>query len=407
MSKQTKAIECPQCGSTDKTEIRAEIYRCKSCQTEYFLDDDDVTVNFNHNFDKQNSSVPAADRIKGKRILYAVLIVTFVVVLASFLISRDLPKVDVQETNVSHEGKDYYAGLSNPVVVSRPTTGAPVIMVIEDRNYYDSDHKPGDAYYVTFYDPFKGNNVYEWKIAEESASSIDFEIKRFHNSEVFIIYQKNRLYKVDNATLKVSDVTNKFFHGMPETQMGLARIAFLSNDQLDGLSLQTNDGKDYTYLVATGKLYDPEMIYTELRHNWLSIQGKDKLSIFKFSNVDRSKINLNRLDYVMHKDKMTESETNLTPGRLYFDPEVLLGTDSLLLIQFRADANPKSEYKIQQLGPVSGTPVWTSSVPKDSQIKSLETYPGGYIAVTVQHETIILDRKGNIISQFKPDVEFR
>ena len=40
MATEIKAIKCPQCGSSQKTEIRPRYYRCTSCQTEYFLDDD-------------------------------------------------------------------------------------------------------------------------------------------------------------------------------------------------------------------------------------------------------------------------------------------------------------------------------------------------------------------------------
>ncbi len=51
MAKEIKAIQCPKCGSTRKVEIKPEFYRCSSCDTEYFLDNDDVVIthNVNHN----------------------------------------------------------------------------------------------------------------------------------------------------------------------------------------------------------------------------------------------------------------------------------------------------------------------------------------------------------------------
>ena len=45
MSKQLKVIECPKCGSTQNTEVRPGYYRCKDCNTAYFLDDDDINYN--------------------------------------------------------------------------------------------------------------------------------------------------------------------------------------------------------------------------------------------------------------------------------------------------------------------------------------------------------------------------
>ena len=40
MSTEIKAIQCPKCGSTEKTELRLDHFRCDSCGTEYFLDSD-------------------------------------------------------------------------------------------------------------------------------------------------------------------------------------------------------------------------------------------------------------------------------------------------------------------------------------------------------------------------------
>lgn len=50
MAKEIKVIKCPQCGSTAKTELKPDFYRCNNCHTEYFLDDNDVTINYNHNY---------------------------------------------------------------------------------------------------------------------------------------------------------------------------------------------------------------------------------------------------------------------------------------------------------------------------------------------------------------------
>jgi len=52
MAKQIKAIQCPKCGSINKTEIKPDYYKCDSCSTEYFLDNDDINVNYNYNTQK-------------------------------------------------------------------------------------------------------------------------------------------------------------------------------------------------------------------------------------------------------------------------------------------------------------------------------------------------------------------
>lgn len=54
MAKEIKAIKCPNCGSVNKIELKPDFYKCSSCQTEYFLDDNDVNINYNHNFNNSN-----------------------------------------------------------------------------------------------------------------------------------------------------------------------------------------------------------------------------------------------------------------------------------------------------------------------------------------------------------------
>jgi ribosomal protein S27AE len=40
MATEIKAIKCPQCGSTENTELEQNRFKCNKCGTEYFLDND-------------------------------------------------------------------------------------------------------------------------------------------------------------------------------------------------------------------------------------------------------------------------------------------------------------------------------------------------------------------------------
>ncbi|WP_455261039.1 transposase, partial [Prevotella jejuni] len=51
MSTKIRPIKCPNCGSEKHVQLGDKLYRCKSCGTEYFLDDDDITVHVKHHFD--------------------------------------------------------------------------------------------------------------------------------------------------------------------------------------------------------------------------------------------------------------------------------------------------------------------------------------------------------------------
>ncbi len=60
MAKQIKAIKCPQCGSSLNTKISEEHFKCDSCGTQYFLDNDDVNINVNHQFNNTSTQIDSA-----------------------------------------------------------------------------------------------------------------------------------------------------------------------------------------------------------------------------------------------------------------------------------------------------------------------------------------------------------
>ena len=83
MNKRIKVIKCPQCGSTKIEEIKPEHYRCKSCSSEFFLDNDDITIH--HRYE-----TPGLEQILGKgtkAILAAIVGITvfvFVAIMGGF-----------------------------------------------------------------------------------------------------------------------------------------------------------------------------------------------------------------------------------------------------------------------------------------------------------------------------------
>jgi DNA-directed RNA polymerase subunit RPC12/RpoP len=50
MAKTLRLILCPQCGSPANTTLGPNLYRCNACQTEHYLDSDDVTVHARHRY---------------------------------------------------------------------------------------------------------------------------------------------------------------------------------------------------------------------------------------------------------------------------------------------------------------------------------------------------------------------
>ena len=48
MATKIKAVKCPQCGSEKHEKIDEKRFRCKSCGTEFYIEDDDINININH-----------------------------------------------------------------------------------------------------------------------------------------------------------------------------------------------------------------------------------------------------------------------------------------------------------------------------------------------------------------------
>ena len=94
MAKEIKAIKCPQCGSTAKTEIKPDVYRCVNCQTEYYLDDDDITVNYNHNHNYSYANSNPALGAQKTKLFIAIATIVFVILTISIsagLLSKSAP----------------------------------------------------------------------------------------------------------------------------------------------------------------------------------------------------------------------------------------------------------------------------------------------------------------------------
>jgi len=108
-----KAIKFPQCGSTAKTEIKPDVYPNINRQTEYYLDDDDITVNYNHNYSYANAN-PALGAQKTKLIITiaAIVFVILIISILAGLLSKSAPIVNNSLPGGNAEPKKEYLAQS-------------------------------------------------------------------------------------------------------------------------------------------------------------------------------------------------------------------------------------------------------------------------------------------------------
>jgi len=455
MAKQIKVIKCPQCGSTDKTEIKPDFYRCNSCQTEYFLDDDDVTINYNHNYNHNNN--PAFGNDASKKAIKVVAIVFGVIMLLVILInilsavfsssnSSNSPAQTYSVTERVPEEQGFSASRYNPQLVHKSGTDQPLFMVLESRRYRASSEEKDNGLYLVVYDPLAKKELAAQKVGDDNFSGSNVSIRSFNDGNMYVIIDKTTLYQFDKERLKLVEAGKKFFSAKQELQIGVATVEFVYSDNGDGLVLLSNDGKKFYYYPLVQKLYKEDDYYDARRGFSNLLPGAQEKTIHVFtrqsSDYPEDKLMLLKIRYkdngsgpkdvpdniswrkdyggsgiftdrdpyrkVLFDSYMKASERvidwkDLTPQRLYFSPEVLLDEGGTLIISFKANAAPNSAYKMQKINSSTGTPEWTADLPKDQKFKSVLNYKSGYIAVADSDELFFYDNKGIQTGNFKLD----
>ncbi|MFA4868768.1 MAG: hypothetical protein WC623_11240 [Pedobacter sp.] len=448
MAKEIKVIKCPQCGSTVKIEIKPDFYHCSNCQTEYFLDDDDVTINYNHNYNHNNNSFSGSTdgSKKAFKIIGIIVGVFFILmVMMNVLTSVFAPRSYPNPVSIaSAEEKGFSASRYQAQLFTQSADQALVVIVGEERRYRSKADEQKDGIYISFYSPGKNEPIGEHRILGEHISYTDVNMKTFTDGNLYIIINKSSFYLVDKDKLKLIDAGKKFFPAKAELQVGVATMEFVYDDSGDGLVLLTNDGKKLYYYPLIQKLYSEKDYYkAKTGFNTLLPDAKEKvIHVFteKSSEYPDDKLQLIKLKYKdngagpkdivdyprwskdygrsgiftdrdpyrkvlfgkysMERDRMLDWK-DLTPGRLYFEPKVIYDDGTSLLIKFKGDANPNSVYKLQKLNINTGAVEWTNDEPKNSETKRIISYKGGFASVSDNEEIKILDAKGKITATYK------
>lgn len=442
MAKQIKVIQCPQCASTDKIEIKPDFYRCKNCQTEYFLDNDDVTINYNHTFKQASAFGDEATKkaIKVVAIIFAVIM--FVIILLNILIG--IFSSNNKSTNEAYtaaeariEETGFSASRYNSQFFHRGTNELPLLLTLESRRYKADKDEQLNGLYLVLFDTMAKKELAAHKLEKDTYTGSNLSIRKFNDGNTYVITDKSAIYLLDNHSLKLVDIGKKFFAAKQELEVGVATMEFVYSDNGDGLVLLTNDGKKFYYYPLVEKLYKENQYYEARRgFNNLLPGAKDKtfhtftkqstdypddkLMLLKIKYKDNgsgpkdvpdhiswrkdyggSGIFTDRDPYrkVLFDNYMKNTERimdwkDLTPERLYFSPTVLFDEGAELIICFKASAAPASAYKMQKINTTTGNPEWTADLPDEIRIREMVKYKDGYIGIADNDTLFFYDSKG-------------
>jgi len=434
MPKEVKTVECPKCGSTQKVEIRPEYFKCLNCNTDYFLDNDDITINHNINY---KHSTPPAKSTTPKTI--GVIIAVFVLFISAgivlpLILGTNRFKSTVADLPIKIPN-DAYRWSDREVTAFENQSGNLVIAIMGYREYEDDEKKKETGNYIIFYDALNGKELNKQRLTDLPQESLNnAAFSKFHNGEIYAIGNKSFLYKIDKVNTRLIKMPVDFFAHHEELAAGIAQLEFIGSEWGDGFKLVTNDGKSRKFFPIADKVYTEKSIYTAEKELTIKTPGIKTRTYFLFSEISddfpdepiklmmytqkdnkggpNTRPFFQKKDFTFFYGKKVISDfrqggdyvinyKDLTPGRSYFSPEILYFDNQHVLIMFKATAAGNSNVSVQCLSVPDGRIVYTMPVAKGKSIDQVAyRYKNGFVLETYE-SMFITDMSGKIIKEFK------
>lgn len=382
MAKRIKPIKCPQCGSTQATETKTDYYRCNSCNSEFFIDNDDININHRHSYDTPQLS---AKHLKALKFLGLGIAVFFAIMM--------LPSRTTYSPSAVQENKPYWE--IEGVIPTADKDGEPIAIAVGDivsGNYPNETYKPTFGFFHA--QTFK--EIATVPIDIEKVDDVSY--KKMDEGKTYIIINKNRLFLLDEKTLSINEVTPQSI-GLAEFEKGFAGVE-LAVAYENTLKITNNLGQGYYYYPKLNKAVS-EKDYNE-SEDIISKNPVNPKEITRFCFSSKSaayekeledkhpelfkvktaseegypyrklyfrwiyNYSLKKAEFVTGKEESKViSYENFTPERIYFKPEVLHYDDKEVLIYFKHDVAESSPYFFQVLDAQTGEVKFTLQSNKD------------------------------------------
>jgi hypothetical protein len=350
MPKDIKVIKCPNCGSIHKTEIKPDFYRCDNCQTEYYLDNDDINVNINYRNTPQPDLKPPIQKAAGWIVMFLVI---FVIIIVFFVI----PSGHKSYTSNYTPPKKHYDFLSNgDLVYTNTTTNSPVYLRI-GREDIDGPNNSVDyvKVHTVFIDPIS-KKVIKDVLLFPKVRRLDDHDCYFHifmNGDIYAIYNKSLLFRVDPQSNTLSNVTQDFIKKHTELNSGIASMTLGTDD--DYISILTNDGTNLFYSPLTDKIYanykGPEDAkFKTMKKPFYQFVDTDRISI------SRVAVKLLKFSAAANPDSLHFK--NITGNRKFFEREIIYQNPDNLLIFVHISAGEKAPTSLQSIDVNTGKVKW-------------------------------------------------
>ena len=430
MAKEIKAIQCPKCGSTQKVEIRAGYYKCTNCDTEYFLDDDDITITHNVNY---NHGPTGKAPVKNPAAIIGIIFL-FVMIVFSITFWFTSSSSGESDTVLATEKPDTeYSWRSHDVVAFTDEKEMPILIKFGQRDITTGDDTSKSGIYAVYYDFLSGKEIKQERIEIPKANSENFIFNTFLNGDIYAIANSMFLYKLDKRAMTLKPVTT-LSKEHPELAAGIADYDFINDSYGDGMKLLTNDGKNYSYYPIANLVYDKDKV-RKAEHDLAVKDPKaktrilydfsmestsfpdEKIQLYKFTQKDNlgGPNDWTYFEWCSYYDNrgvlrkqpfrgsgdLLISYEDFTPGRLYFSPKILFYDNDYILLSINTTASKSAKAALQCLDAKTGDIVFTYPFNEDVYLdENAVRYKDGFVAFSSMF-AVAVDMKGKLIKEFK------
>jgi len=442
MASEIKAIKCPQCGSTQQTEIRRNYFRCNSCGTEYFVNNEnDITITHKYDIPNNTPQLKKAGIIIVS-VIGAIIVLSFI---SSLLFSghKKMNSYHTLSTSPAPSKEKPFKWYRAEDFYFESAAGQPIFIALGIAE--DDERRSADAKNVLagFYDAVSGKEIKKQELNIPLKVGFDIKFRMFESGDLYCIVDEKRLLKVDRQYIKIEEVSPDLYKDIPDFSSGLAQIKFVYEGGGDGFQVLTNDGKERYYYPLIQKVYTKDLFY-KARSGFSTVPSDTPVqTAFAFSRNDEDDYPEEKIQLVKYQYKCPSgypkdtpafgwrkdyggsgfftdkspykksfitrwsinqarvvSYTDFTPGRLYFDSKVLASDEHTVLIAFRSSVAQDAPYSIQALDAKTARILWTTPIDSNLYIYDGFISDSGY-CINANVCMLFIDKTGKIVNQFK------
>lgn len=433
MPKEIKAIECPKCGSTQKIELKPDFFRCVNCNTEYFLDNDDITVNHNVSYKNSPLTDHAASNTSSK--LRWKLIIICTVIIAAILIT--ITVLITSQSGVYNQASsvpDGFRWWQDDATVYLGDDQKLILVTVRDRHDNGLSVEGNKGSYASFYDLMTGKEIKNQALPPfPSKPDNTFDMKMFRNGEIYVIASQSAIFKINKSACKVEDISKTVLSKHPEFISGLANAEYTAESYVNSFNLINNEGKNYFYFPITDKMYNKEEL-AKAKTDLETLAPSEKTIIsyaFSDKSHDYPDENLQLMKYVRkdnkggpdNEDRFEWSDNgspgyqyktlargfgaamvsfnDLTPGRVYFEPHILYGDKDYVLISLNKTPAEKAATSVQCINANTGAVVFTFPFTENKNFDDdVIRYKDGFV-VRSTTSFYVIGMDGKLIKEYK------